>query len=59
MAGLVGVAPNRIWCWDVSYFTRARQVAFAVVDVVSRRLMDTLVSLPAGGSCLHHRRRGG
>ena len=38
-------APNRIWCWDVTHFTRARRVAFAIVDVVSRRWIDTLVSV--------------
>lgn len=37
-------APNRIWCWDVTHFPRARRVAFAIVDVVSRRWIDTLVS---------------
>ncbi len=38
-------APNRIWCWDVTHFVRARRVAFAIVDVVSRRWIDTLVSI--------------
>jgi putative transposase len=38
-------APNRIWCWDATHFTRARRVAFAIVDVVSRRWIDTLVSV--------------
>jgi putative transposase len=37
--------PNRIWCWDVTHFTRARRVAFAIIDVVSRRWIDTLVSI--------------
>ncbi len=37
--------PNRIWCWDVSHFPRAKRVAFAIVDVVSRRWIDTLVSI--------------
>ena len=36
--------PNKIWCWDVTHFPRARRVAFAIVDVVSRRWIDTLVS---------------
>lgn len=38
-------APNRIWCWDATHFTRARRVAFAIIDVVSRRWIDTLVSV--------------
>ncbi len=38
-------APNRIWCWDVTHFSRAGRVAFAIVDVVSRRWIDTLVSI--------------
>ncbi len=37
--------PNRIWAWDVTHFTRARRVAFAIVDVVSRKRIATLVSL--------------
>ncbi len=39
------VGANRIWCWDVSHFPRAKRVAFAIVDVVSRRWIDTLVSI--------------
>jgi hypothetical protein len=38
-------APNKIWCWDVTHFSRAKRVAFAIVDVVSRRWIDTLVSI--------------
>jgi transposase InsO family protein len=38
-------APNRIWCWDATHFSRAKRVAFAIVDVVSRRWIDTLVSI--------------
>jgi putative transposase len=37
--------PNRIWCWDVTHFSRARRVAFAIIDVISRRWIDTLVSV--------------
>ncbi len=37
--------PNKIWCWDVTHFARARRAAFAIVDVVSRRWTDTLVSV--------------
>ena len=36
--------PNKIWCWDVTHFPRARRAVFAIVDVVSRRWIDTLVS---------------
>jgi transposase InsO family protein len=38
-------APNRIWIWDVTHFTRARRAVFAIVDMVSRRWIDTLVSV--------------
>ena len=38
-------APNRIWGWDVTHFTRARRCAFAIIDMVSRKWIDTLVSL--------------
>jgi len=36
--------PQRIWCYDFTHFPRARRVAVAVVDVVSRRWLTTLVS---------------
>lgn len=38
-------APNRIWIWDVTHFTRAKRAVFAIVDMVSRRWIDTLVSI--------------
>ena len=38
-------APNRIWIWDATHFTRARRVCFAIVDMVSRKWIDTLVSV--------------
>lgn len=38
-------APNRIWIWDATHFTRCRRVAFAIVDMVSRKWIDTLVSV--------------
>jgi transposase InsO family protein len=38
-------APNRIWAWDVTHFTAARRCAFAIVDLVSRKWIDTLVSI--------------
>jgi putative transposase len=37
-------APNRIWIWDVTHFTRAKRATFAIVDVVSRYWIDTLTS---------------
>ena len=36
--------PNRIWIWDVTHFGAARRVTFAIVDMVSRRWIATLVS---------------
>jgi putative transposase len=36
--------PNSVWCYDFTHFTRARRVALAVLDVVSRRWLSTLVS---------------
>lgn len=37
--------PNRIWIWDATHFTHARRVVFAIVDMVSRKWIDTLVSV--------------
>ena len=37
--------PNKFWCWDVTHLPAAKRVAFAIVDVVSRRWIDTLVSI--------------
>lgn len=37
--------PNRIWIWDVTHFTRARRCVFAIVDMVSRKWIATLVSV--------------
>ena len=37
-------APNRIWIWDVTHFTRARRAVFAIIDMVSRKWIATLVS---------------
>jgi putative transposase len=37
--------PNRIWIWDATHFMRSRRVCFAIVDMVSRRWIDTLVSV--------------
>ena len=36
--------PNRIWIWDVTHFGRARRCVFAIVDMVSRYWVATLVS---------------
>ena len=36
--------PNVIWCYDFTHFTAARRVAVAVMDVVSRKWLSTLVS---------------
>jgi transposase InsO family protein len=36
--------PNQIWIYDFSHFTRAGRVAFAVMDVVSRKWLRTLVT---------------
>lgn len=38
-------APNRLWIWDVTHFTRAKRAVFAVVDMVSRKWIATLVSV--------------
>ena len=36
--------PNRIWIWDVTGFGRARRAVFAIVEVVSRYWITSLVS---------------
>jgi transposase InsO family protein len=36
--------PNRIWMWDATHFVRARRVAYAIVDVVSRYWIGYLLS---------------
>jgi putative transposase len=36
--------PNRIWAYDFTHFTGARRVALAIIDVVSRKWLTTLVS---------------
>jgi transposase InsO family protein len=35
---------NRIWIWDASHFTRAKRVAYAVVDVVTRYWIGYLLT---------------
>jgi transposase InsO family protein len=36
--------PNRIWIWDATHFTRADRSVYAIVDVVSRFWVETLVT---------------
>lgn len=35
--------PNRIWAYDFTHFPRARRAAIAILDVVSRKWLATLV----------------
>jgi hypothetical protein len=35
---------NRIWIWDATHFTRARRVAYAIVDVVTRYWIGYLLT---------------
>jgi putative transposase len=37
--------PNHIWIWDATHFTRAKRCAFAIMDMVSRKWIATLVSI--------------
>jgi len=37
--------PNRIWIYDATHFTRCRRTVFAIVDMVSRKWIDTLLSV--------------
>lgn len=36
--------PNRVWGYDFTHFTRAMRVAIAILDIVSRKWITTLVS---------------
>lgn len=36
--------PKRLWCYDFTHFTRAKRCAIAVLDVVSRKWLSTVVS---------------
>ena len=36
--------PNRIWAWDFTHFTRAKRAAVAILDVVSRKWIATLLA---------------
>jgi putative transposase len=35
---------NRIWIWDATHFTRAKRVAYAILDVVSRYWISYLLT---------------
>ena len=35
---------NRIWIWDATHFTRARRVAYAIIDVVTRYWIGYLLT---------------
>jgi putative transposase len=36
--------PNRVWGYDFTHFPRARRAAVAILDIVSRKWLDTKVS---------------
>ena len=36
--------PNHIWAYDFTHFTRARRAAIAILDMVSRKWLTTLVA---------------
>jgi putative transposase len=36
--------PNHRWIYDATHFTRCRRVVFAIVDLVSRKWIESLVS---------------
>jgi transposase InsO family protein len=36
--------PNRVWGYDFSHFTRARRAAVAILDIVSRKWIATVLS---------------
>jgi len=42
--------PNCIWIWDGTEFRRARRQAFAIVDVVSRRWIHTVLTAEASST---------
>ncbi len=45
--------PNRIWAYDATHFTRVHRAAFAIIDLVSRKWIDTLVSIEETASQVH------
>ena len=44
--------PNQLWCWDGSQFERclAARYAYAIVDIVSRKWIATIVAAEATGT---------
>lgn len=36
--------PNQVWGWDATHFPRAKRVALAIIDLVSRKWIATLVT---------------
>jgi putative transposase len=36
--------PNQVWGWDATHFPRARRIALAIIDLVSRKWIATLVT---------------
>jgi transposase InsO family protein len=44
--------PNQLWCWDASQFERctAAKYAYAIVDIVSRKWIATIVAAEATGT---------
>lgn len=42
--------PNHIWIYDATHFTRAGRAVFAIIDMVSRKWIDTLVSIEESAS---------
>ncbi|MGH9260167.1 MAG: DDE-type integrase/transposase/recombinase, partial [Acidimicrobiales bacterium] len=38
-------SPRHIWIWDVTHFPKAKRAVFAIVDLVSRKWVHTLVSV--------------
>ena len=36
--------PNRVWAYDFTHFTRARRAAIAILDMVSRKWLTTLLA---------------
>ena len=36
--------PNRVWGYDFTHFTPAKRCAVAIIDIVSRKWITTLVS---------------
>jgi hypothetical protein len=53
---------NRIWIWDATHFTRAKRVAYAIVDVVTRYWIGYLLyqraDQHAGAAAVRPRARG-